>query len=276
MARRYIPRRTRRTGKYAKKSVPTVKKAVRKARVTNFNRKVKMVLSSLAEDKQAFLTTGNSLSKFNSGIDSVGDLIQVLPGISQGVAENQRIGNQIRAKNLNIKGYLKLDVNDINDSTKLPNIVARMMVVTMKTAPCFTEAQGQAPKVGTLLKKGGTTTAFSGILSDIYAPINRDVFTVHYDQKFYLNQSYVNATGPSPPSTIISQDVSKTVKFFNINIKCKNRVLKYDEDVAGDILPSNFGPFLLLGYSYLDGSSPDVLSTPLGLQFDSTFNYEDA
>lgn len=275
MARKYAFRRRGTRSTYKKKSNP-IKRAVRRAKRTNFNRKVKMVLSSLAEDKQAFLTTGNSLSKFNSGIDSVGDLIQVLPGISQGVAENQRIGNQIRAKNLNIKGYLKLDVNDINDSTKLPNIVARMMVVTMKNAQNFTDAQGASPKIGTLLKKGGTTVAFSGLLSDIYAPLNRDVFTVHYDKRFYLNQSYVNATGPSPPSTIISQDVKNTVKFFNINIKCKNRLLRYDEDVSGDILPSNFGPFLLLGYSYLDGSSPDVLSTPLGLQFDSTLNYEDA
>lgn len=272
-----IPRFRSRRMSYAKKTRSnTVKKAVRKVRRTNFNRKVKAVIASLKEDKQAFTTTGNSLLKFNSGIDSVGDLVQILPGISQGVAENQRIGNQICAKNLNVRGYLKLDVNDVSDSTKLPNVVARMMVVSMKTAGCFTDAQSQSPKVASLLKKGGTTTTFAGNLQDIYAPINRDVFTVHYDKKFYLRQDFINAVGASPPSTTISQDVSKTVKFFNLNVKCKNKILKYDEDVGSDILPSNFAPFILLGYSYLDGSAPDVLDTKLGLCYDAVLTYEDA
>lgn len=248
----------------------------RRGRKSALVRRIKEVVSSLTEDKQAYLATGNSLIKFNSGIDSVGDMIQVLPNIAQGVGENQRIGNQIRAKSLNIKGFVKLDVNETADSTANPNVVVRMMVVSMKTCPSFTDAQGQAPKVGTLLKKGGTTTAFAGNLQDIYAPINRDVFTVHHDRKFYLRQDFINTVGASPPSTTIAQDISKTVKFFNLSVKCRGRILKYDEDVGADISPSNFGPFLLLGYSYLDGSTPDVISTKVGLCFDSMFTYEDA
>lgn len=270
-SRRFGPSRTRRARKYVSK-----RRAVRRAKSTNLVRKIKQVVSSLNETKQAYYNSGNTLTLFNSGIDAVGDLQQIVPNIANGTEDNQRIGQQIRSKSLNIKGYIKLNVNDVNDSTRLPSVIARMMVVSMKTAPNFSEAQAQAPKIGSLLKKGGTTVPFSGLLSDINAPINTDVFTVHADKKFYLNQSYVNSTGVSPPSTIIAQDIRNTVKFFNINVKCKNRVLKYDEDVSSDLLPTNFAPFILLGYSYLDGSAADTLSTNLGLQYISTLNYEDA
>lgn len=240
-----------------------------------FAKKVKAIVSSLTEDKQAYTTTGGSLLKFNSGIDSAGDLITILPNISQGIQENQRIGDQIRAKNLNVKGFVKLDINDVSDSSKLPTVIVRMMIVTMKACPSFPVAQANYARLDTLLQKGGTTTGFSGALQDIYAPINRDVFTVHVDRKFYLNQSFINVTGPSPSTATVTQDVSKTIKFFNVNVKCKGRILKYDEDMGADVQPNNFGPFLILGYSYADGSSADIVDTKVGLCFDSTFNYED-
>lgn len=278
--------RTTSSGAYRRR--PTVSKprrvriARKKARVfrratrPNLVRTIKQVVGSLSETKQAYYNSGNTLTMFNSSIDAVGDLQQIIPNIANGTEQNQRVGQTIRAKSLNVRGYIKLNVNDVNDSTKLPSVIARMMIVSMKTAPNFNEAQAQGAKLGTLLKKGGTTTTFGGLLSDINSPINTDVFTVHADRKFYLNQSYINATGVSPPSTVLAQDISKTVKFFNINVKCKNRILKYDEDVSSDLLPTNMGPFLLLGYSYLDGSAVDTISTNVGLQYISTLNYEDA
>lgn len=245
-------------------------------RRNNLIRTIKQVVSSVAETKQAYYSSGNTLTFFNSGIENVGDLLQIVPNIANSTEQNGRVGQTIRAKSLNVRGYIKLNVNEVSDSTKLPSVICRMMVVSLKTAPNYNEAQAQATKLATLLKKGGTTTSFSGILSDIMANINTDVWTVHHDRKFYLNQSYVNSAGASPPSVIISQDVKNTVKFFNFNVKCKNRVLKYDEDVSSDLLPTNFSPILLVGYSYLDGSAVDTISTNLGLQYNLTLNYEDA
>lgn len=264
-------RRQTRARKYV-----SVRRAVRKAKRSNFVRQVKQVMSSMTESKQAFHSSGDSLTMCNSGVNSAGDMFQILPNIADGVLPSQRIGNQIRAQSLNVRGYLKLNINDVTDSTKLPTVIARVMVVTMKARPCYYDATGTPATLATLLKKGGTTVGFTGVLSDIYSPINRDAFTVHYDKKFYLNQSYINVIGASAPSTTIVQDVRNTVKFFKFNVKCKNRVLKYDEDIGSDLLPSNFGPFLLVGYSYLDGSAVDTLSTNLGIQYDSVFTYEDA
>lgn len=266
--------------------MPIKKVSFRKRRVSKktaskaFVRNVKQIVSSLQETKQAFHNSGNSLTFFNSGIDSAGDMLQVIPTISQSVLDNGRIGDQIRAKSLNIRGYLKLNINAASgtagDSTTLPNVIARLMVVTIKSRLNYPDAAGAPVFLNTLLKKGGTTVGFTGLLSDINAPINTDVFTVHADRKFYLNQSYVNSIGASVPSQYLAQDIRNTVKFFNLRVRCKNKLLKYDEDVGSGIYPSNFAPIMLLGYSYLDGSSPDTLSTNLGMQYVTTLNYEDA
>lgn len=260
--------------RYARKYI-SKRKAVRSAKKSNFARAVKAVLSKQSETKESYFNSGNSLTMFNGEITAVGDLLQIVPNVANSVEDNGRIGQSVRAKSLNIRGHMKLNINDVTDSTRLPSVMARLMVVSMKTAPNFNEAQAQGPKLGTLLKKGGTTTSFNGALQDLHAPINTDVFTVHYDKKFYLSQSYLNATGVSPPSTIIAQDTKDTVKFFNINIKCKDKVLKYDEDVSSDLLPTNFAPFMLLGYSYLDGSVGDSIFTNLGLQYITTMRYQD-
>lgn len=268
-----------------RRPMATFKKGTRKPRKSTkrprgaFVRKVKQIISSLTESKQAYTTTGDALIQFNSGIDSTGDIRQILPSISQGVADNNRIGDQIRGQNLNVKGHIKLSIQSkdgtTTDGAALPNVMARLMVVSMKTKPNFTEASSSAAPLASLLKKGGTTVGFTGQISDLYAPINRDLFTVHHDKKFYLNQSFVNGIGPSPASSIIAQDIRNTVKFFNFNVKCK-KIIKYDEDVSSGLLPTNFGPMLLLGYSYLSGDTPDALYTNLGLCYDSTFTFEDA
>jgi len=270
----YMNTQSRRKRAVVEVPVTTIKTAPKPS--TNFIKAVRKIIDSNQETKQAFHTTGPSLVLYNSGIDSSGDMSQILPAISQGLDANNRIGEQIRAKSLNVKGYIRLNVNDVAESTKLTNVIVRMMVVSLKVRSAFPDAQGSTAQLQSLLKKGGTTTGFSGVLSDIYAPINTDLWTVHHDKKFYLSQSYVNVTGASPPTATIAQDISKTVKFFNFNVKCKNKVLKYDEDTASNIYPTNFAPMILLGYSYLDGSSPDVLLTNVGLSYDSVLNYEDA
>lgn len=247
-----------------------------KPRKTSLQREIKKVVSRLQETKKAFYTSGDSLTRFNSGISATGDMLQLCPNINQGSDEAQRIGNQIRTHALRVKGYVKLDVNEVTDSTKLPSVAVRMMVVTMKTRPCFYDATGTPGTLATLLEKGQTTVGFTGVLSDLYAPINTDVFTVHHDEVFYLNQSYLNVTGGAAPTQTIAQDIRNTVKFFDFGVKCKNKLLRYDVDVGSGLFPTNFGPFMVVGYSYLDGSTPDVLDTKLGMQYDTVLTFEDA
>lgn len=250
----------------------TTKRKVQNKKLTTL---VKSIIHKQAETKQAFLTTGNSLTLFNSGVNTTADMLQVMPNISNSVNDNGRIGDQIRAQRLNMRGYIKLNPNNTFNTTASPSVVARLMIVSLKTKANYTEATSTATALGGLLKLGGTTSGFSGTLQQIYAPINTDLWTIHVDRKYYLNQSYLVQPGGAS-ATCVSSDIKNTIKFFNFNIRCKNRLLKYDANISSGLLPTNFGPICLLGYSYLDGTTPDVLTTNLGLQFDTIFDYEDA
>lgn len=272
---RYYGRRRKYSKKTVRKSRPTVRRAIRKVKKSNFVKAVKAVIHSQAEDKQVFIQSGNNLTYFNSGINAVGDMLQIVPAVTQGTGDSNRSGDQIRSKNLNVKGFVRLVTNEVADSTALPQVMVRLMVVSMKQCSSY-NATAFGPALAQLLRKGNTTSAFSGVLSDLYAPINTDAWTVHHDQKFYLNQSYMNAQGSSPPSTYLMHDIKNTIKFFNINVKCKNKLLKYDSGVNSGQTPVNFAPYLLLGYAYLDGTtSGDVLNTNVGMNYITTMNFED-
>lgn len=266
----------RRPAKKAKR-IPRKQRVYARARVSRLKKQVQSIMSSMVETKQAFHTTGDTLVKFNSGIDSAGDMLQILPSISQSLLDNGRVGDQIRAQSLNVKGFVKLDINNTVANTTMPTVAVRMMIVSMKVRSNYLDATSAPTYLGTLLKKGGTTTGFTGALRDLYAPINTDAFTKHYDRIMYLTQDAVispNGTA-NPGINAISSDVRKTIKFFNINVRCKKKLLKYDSNITS-LTPTNWAPFLVLGYCYLDGSTIDTISTKVGLQYDSIFNYEDA
>jgi len=254
----------------------TISKAIKRARKSNFVKAVKSVIHSQVEDKYAYHSQASSLTYFNSGIDSAGDMLQVIPNISRGSHDNERIGNSITAKWLNIKGYLKLNVNDITDSTRLPAVYVRMFLVSPKYRKNYSDVIGSTSPLSSLLKKGGTTSGWTGLISDMYAKVNTELFTVHQERKFYLSQSYMaTPVGGVLVSNPVASDVRNTVKFFNMSWKCKGKKLLYDAGIGSNVQPVNSSPILLIGYCYLDGSTADTLSTNLGVNYTTNFCYED-
>lgn len=144
------------------------------------------------------------------------------------------------------------------------------MIVSPRLYPNIDDAQTNASTwMAYLLKKGGTTSGFSGTLSDLWAPINSDGIIKYYDKVFYLDAPYqVTAVG----STVMG----KSTRFFSHSMKLRNKVLKYDSSVSGGISPTNYGPVLVLGYTHMDGSGADSLTTAVQLSFDTIFNFEDS
>lgn len=256
---------------------PRAKKSKKVTPKPSLLQAVKSVVHGMTETKHAYHASSNgALTYFNSGINSTGDMLQIVPNISQGTADNNRIGDQIRSHNLNIRGFLKLDINTTGSSNSdLTAVMCRLFVVSLKSKPNYTEASSSATPLSGLLKKGGTTVGFTGVLSDIYAPVNTDLWTVHHDKKFYLSQSHIQNFN-STTNAIVPVDVRNTVRFFNLNVKCKNKLIKYDSNVSSGLLPTNFGPIFLLGYSFLNSAGGDVISSRIGVQYDTFFSYEDA
>lgn len=274
--------------KYPKtgKSKTTNKKAYKKSKKSvakpskSFAKKVKKVLHEQAESKQAYINLGDTLTNFNSTISGSNDMLQIVPNISQGTADYQRIGDQIRAQKLTISGHVKLYpptqvAGSMTNAPQLSNVMARLFILSLKPAQAYDAAMSYSGQLSGLLKKGGTVVGFTGKISDLYAPVNTDLFTVHHDQLINLSQSYTFLPTTSSGQNDVSIQSDKTVKFFNKTIKLKNKLLKYDSTWGGGISPVNYGPFLCMGYVYLNGSSADTVNTQLGMTFISTLQYED-
>lgn len=255
---------------------PTIKKAIRTIKRKSLVKTIKKVIHSQVETKQAFHTSSNAaLTTFNSLITVNGDYLRVLPQITTGAADNQRIGDQLRLQNVMIKGYIKFNPTILTGDSKNPAVMARLFVLSLKKNLFIGDVQTQTTALSGLLKKGGTTTAWTGILSDIYAPVNTDLFTVHHDRRYYLNQTNF-VTMPTTNTGVFPSDIKNTVKFFSLPLKVRNKLLRYDANFDGGLSPINYAPFILLGYTYLDGSAPDNLTTNLGLHYDVIMNFEDA
>jgi len=253
-----------------KKSKSSKKTAPKKTQ--NFEKKVLQVIHKQQEDKEAYLLTNeSSLISFNSGINSAGDCLQLIPPMTNGTGNYQRIGDKVQLKSHVIKGYYRIVPNLAAGSYKFGNVMVRMLVVSLKSASNYdmiTSDPTLTSKLAGLLQKGGTTVGFTGQISDVMAPINRDLFTVHYDKVHNIKQDYVvTATGG------ITQD---TLRMFNINLKVKSKVLKYSDDMSSGLLPTNYSPILLVGYSFADGSLPDTTSTNLQLYYESRIVFEDS
>lgn len=58
-----------------------------------FTKAVQKVIQKNAETKEAFLTTGNTLTMFNQNIDQQGDMMQLVPNVDKGDNSHQRTGD---------------------------------------------------------------------------------------------------------------------------------------------------------------------------------------
>lgn len=263
--------------KVAKKGKKTLKKNTTFKKL--IDNEIKAVMAKNVETKQAYRNNGDSLVWFNSQIDSASDMQQLLPNIAKSVNDNGRIGDQIKAKSLTLSGYMRYaplptTSSAINTST-YSNIVARLMVVSLKLRPNYPDINQGYNSLNFLLKKGGTAVGFTGKLTDIYAPINTDLWTLHHNETHYISQDMLYQ--PSTASLVGGMtNMRDLVKFFNIKIPCKNKILKYDDNVNGGETPTNFGPVMVIGYAYLNGALPDSVSANLAVQYSTVFNYEDA
>lgn len=249
------------------KNVKQPKASSSKTDEKTFKKKVQAIINKNVEDKQAYKNFSDI--NYNSGISSSADLNFLIPNIANGNTDSSRIGDQIHAKKLVIQGHMisNLTLSSYSDC----RIGVRMMIVQPKSYIGYDAINSSASTwLAYLLKKGATTTAFTGSVSDFYAPINRDSITVYADKHFYVNAPYV------PGSVTNDLSTRNSTKFFKISLKVKNKLLKYDTANNSGLTPTNYNPVLILGYCHLDNSTPDTITTQINLSFISTLDYQDA
>lgn len=215
---------------------------------------IKNILAKKTEDKYVTSRVENFVFH-NSGIGG-GDCYRVCPQISQGDENYNRLGDSIKPKYLTITGVASIPRSQgINNAA----ILVDVFCLTMKEAKSWSNVNATfGSRVDAFLRlndEGGTPTkSYDGSIMDPMYKVNDKLFRTLAHKRFQLNPIQVQ---PFTAGQVSVEEAGHVAKRFTMKIKCPATL---DYDTAG-VDPTNWAPFISVGYSYIDGSPPDALTT---------------
>lgn len=253
--------------KGAKKPYYGKKKGAKKSTPATFEKQVLSVIHKQAEDKM--VSFNHPLTAYNSSITLNTDMSRIIGPINPGTATDQRVGEEIRLKSVNIKGHLIMSSTSYTSANT--RLGVRVMILSSKRYPHLGDAiANYLTTLPVIVKNGTDENPFDGSIQSLYSEVNTQQFTKHYDKVFYMTQPLRTVTTAiGITETPISQF---STRFFNINLKCKNRKITFKD---GANYGYGFEPFMVLGYVHLDGSVADTVETQVSAAYTATCKYED-
>lgn len=234
---------------------------------------VKLLINRDEETK--FVTCATS-ENHNSGIGSSADCHRIIPSVVHGTAANQRVGDKISPKYLKVTIKLRLADNMYSGGNLLfKPFEARILGLhqkTIKSWPWMSDFD-YARLLAIHDEASGTANvqAYQGNVNDNMYPINTDTFKVWMDERVMFAPQFQSG-GTLPGGTVQFPLAPNEVTFVRY-VKCPAH-FTFDEQ-NGDF-PNNFCPFVVAGYSYVPGTSPDLATTQLCVTTHSQLVYKDA
>jgi len=213
---------------------------------------------------------------------SLSNYYYLLPGINQsltgsaGRKYNTRIGNEIILKSIHLQGvlnYTQAFATDVSPQNK--KILVRFMVLSQKRSGNFTTAFNNISNRMLINSTNATenTGTFNGVALDAIRGINRDVFTVHYEKKFYLDAPVIEPGTTSPDVGI----VPSLIKFVDKKMYFGGKSgMKLTFANASATVPENFNPFIVVGYSSVSTSNLAASDGLVDFCYNATAQYTDA
>lgn len=182
--------------------------------------------------------------------------------------DQQRLGDKIRPKSLRVRGILALHPDN---QTSTQTLLVRVLLLAQKDI-----------KVGSTITAGNVDTShllspdyntapgddqiqYVGATANTFQPINTDKFRVYYDKVFKL----------CPTTNATVQNDMNVIRWSH-TFKKDALPASFTYDAGNGDWANNFAPFLAIGYSYADGSSPDVIITKVKSHCDAYLTFEDA
>lgn len=255
-------------------SIPTTttgRVSVAKPMVSAVRSIARSVVKRETETKYVSLTNDQS---FNSSISSGSEAYPLMPLISQGNDDFQRLGDKVRGKYLYVKGHLHYNasfIDAIGVNNYVPPSTCRILILSQKNIKSNLQINAGLVDTPHLLKDNvgtGVARAYVGVMRDNLAPINKDLFKVHMDRKVKMRYIFQSSDGTGTGSHI-----GQPTAYFACRIKMP-ATLTFDDTNMNN--PNNFAPFLCFGSVLDDGSSPFSVQQPYRMTWLSTAYFEDA
>lgn len=182
------------------------------------------------------------------------DIGVILPGMPQGTANTQRIGDKCSPVSLKVSG--STSINDTGGYIDVP-LTVKVMCLQAKGIRDSNLVVANAP-MNQLMDNGGTTS-WDGSTANSLFKINLDEFTVLGSRTFKLGDA-------------TAENTRSMSKRWSMNIKCP-KTLKYGN---GALYPDNFAPFFALGWCRDDGVTPGIAQVWIVNTTNVFFQYKDA
>lgn len=256
-------------------TAPSTPKPV-SAKVKNY---VKQAISREIETKYAQVnvynqqnTTGMGLNSTSTPLLGLNPTTSLIPPISQGTGESDRIGNKIHCKSLYVKYCLRaIDVTSggSNDNPFRP-FLARVVIYSKKLNKTDLNNVG-------ILENGSGSTNFGSAPETWLEPYNTDVFTIHYSKQFKMVPAK-RATGQTAPNQWAQDAVVEGHKSFILRrAKLKNipKTFLYNDNASST--PQNVACYMAVCVCNEDGTGNNTTTDQrLMVNADAQLYYSDA
>lgn len=236
-ARRAKRAAARKFNRYSKTIAPIVNRLIRRTE----------------EKKFAGLVIENGVAH-NAAIGT-GDEYPILPAITQGQAYNQRIGNRMNPVSLIVNGAVTF--NDYGEG--FVGVPLRVVVMVLQAKQIRDTTLLPTPNINQLLDNGTGGVAWDGSTVNSFYPVNTEEFTVLAKRTFKLSD--------------ITQENAKCMsRRYRLKVRCPKQFLY---EGAGNY-PTNFAPFIVLGWARDDAVTPMVTDVWVKHTCSSRLTYTDS
>lgn len=186
----------------------------------------------------------------------------IIPDIALGTERNDRIGTSVKLNSINIKGRIDVpaDDNPLIGNDDRAQIYVRMFVLSAKQNTQISNLITDWNSVynNKFFKNNANASAPTGQYVDMLSSVNREVFTCHYDKVMKLDRHY--PFFPDPTSTSGAASQVPVSREFNINLKVKNKILRFPQPSI--VQNSDYQPFVCCLFAYGNGANPSTSEVP--------------
>jgi len=235
--------------------------------------------TGLRNDIGAFATRGFTQQN-NEIVNNATDILQVIPPISQGTEDNQRLGNQVSPVSLRVKGVVRLKTDSIIGNQQGTNIKVVIYVLHHVSLKDYENLYAKNDFTQLLNDGNNNTVAFRGnvafkdleVSKQYYKVLKRKVITLRYAGSIPLSATNVS----------IDNSHSWYAEYsFNLTKHLPSK-FKYPESNATPAstvnFPTNYAPFMAIGYyDFKDPNDLTLLPTTSYITqfYETSLKYKD-
>lgn len=200
----------------------------------------------------------------------------LLPNIPTASSRADREGAEVTLKSMVVRGMITIPADDTPyfGNADRADIMFRLCCLSSKKYKSISDIQDNwlagDQLFSKMLKPAQIANPPTGTNLDMWKPINRQVFTVHYDRVYNLKRGVCLPADQTPPGSDQGLAHMPAInKPFTIRLKVKNKKLYFNESTDQEL--SNFAPFVVGWWSFTNGAAPSASGVPFVEHFTQTY-----